>query len=119
MSIEGNHDVIVPSSVSDRKSLKIALTEMTYCLQRMDDERSAMKDINDTIHEKYGLPKKLVSKLARTMYKRDYANITQENEDFELLYETLVEGNKLAEIASDLMDVDNITADSASHNQEH
>lgn len=83
---------VCPSSPEDRKKLKAALTEMTYCHQRIDDEKSAMKDIADTIAEKFGLQKKVVNKLARTMYKRDYANLQQENEDFEVLYENIVEG---------------------------
>jgi len=36
------------------------------------------------------LPKKQINKLARTMYKRNYEDVQQENEDFETLYETLI-----------------------------
>jgi hypothetical protein len=109
MTIEAS-GVIIPSSPADRKKLKLALTEMTYALQRIDDEKSAMKDISEDTAEKFALPKKLINKLARTMYKRDYDSLTQENEDFELLYETLVEGNKLAAQALEQLELDDVRA---------
>ena len=110
MSIEGIDNINCPSSPADRQKLKSALTEMTYCLQRIDDERSAMKDVAEATAEKFGLPKKMISKLARTMYKRDYETLSQENEDFELLYETLVEGQKAVDQIADNYDIDNVTA---------
>ena len=82
----------VPSNPADRQKMKTMLAEMTYCLQRADDEREAMKEIANEIQKQFGVPKKIVNKLARTMYKRNYADLQAENEDFELLYETLVEG---------------------------
>ena len=82
----------VPSNPADRQKLKQMLAEMTHCLQRADDEREAMKEIADEAYEQFGIPKKIVNKLARTMYKRNYADLQSENEDFEFLYETLVEG---------------------------
>lgn len=98
MSIEqlpGN--VVVPSSVEDRKKLKSMLAECTHCLQRKDDESAAMKDIIAEIHAQFDIPKKIATKLARTMYKRDYDSLQAENEDFESLYTVIVEGAKAAE----------------------
>jgi ribosomal protein L23 len=85
---------VIPAGIADRQKLKSMLTEMTHCLARMDAEKDAKKDIADAIKEKFELKPSLVNKLARTMYKRDYADLQSENEDFEILYETLVEGKK-------------------------
>ena len=85
---------IVPSSVADRVALKNALTEMTHCMSRMDAERDAKKDIAATIKEKFEITPKNINKLAATMYKRNYTDLQQENEDFEELYEIIVEGKK-------------------------
>ena len=82
---------VIPASVEDRKKMKTMLAEMTHCMQRADDEKESMKDIADQILRQYAIPKKTINKLARTMYKRNYADLQAENEDFELLYETLVE----------------------------
>lgn len=82
----------VPSSPEDRKKLKMMISEMTLCMQRMDMERESKKEIADEIKSQFEIPTKMINKLASTMYKRNYEDLQSENEDFELLYETLVEG---------------------------
>ena len=84
-----------PSNPKDRQALKLALVEMTNCLARMDAEREAKKDIANTIKEKFEIKPALANKLAGVMYKQNYADMQQEQDDFELLYETLVEGRKV------------------------
>lgn len=84
----------LPSNPNDRQKLKMAIGEMTNCLLRIDSERDAMKEIIADAANKYGVEKKMLRKIATTMYKHNYADVQQENEEFELLYETLVEGRK-------------------------
>ena len=81
----------VPSSPNDRQKLKSMLVEGTHALQRIDDEREALKDIVSTISEEFEIEKKVLNKLVRTMYKRNYETLQAENEDFETLWETLME----------------------------
>jgi len=90
----------VPSSTDDRVKLKGMLTEMTHCLQKMDFQRSAKKEIAAGIKEQFELTPKVINKLASTMYKRNYADLQQENEDFEDLYEILVNG-KIGDVDSE------------------
>lgn len=82
----------IPSSPAERQKLKTMLVEMTNCLQRIDGEREQLKEIADAVKEAFGLKPKTVNKLAKTMYKHNYADLQAENEHFESLYETLVEG---------------------------
>ncbi len=82
----------VPSSPTDRQKMKTMLSEITHCLQRIDDEKESMKEIVDEIAGQYGLKKKIVSKIARTMYKHDYQDRVAEEEHFQEMYESLVEG---------------------------
>lgn len=84
----------VPSDPKERDKMKGMLVEMTHRLREIDSTREALKEIADEVTKTYGLQKKTVNKLARTMYKHDYADIQAENEHFEILYETLVEGKK-------------------------
>ena len=86
--------VIVPASPVDRQKLKAQLTECVNCLQRISSEREAMKDIIKAITENFDIPKNVAGKLARTMYKSDFAKVRAEHDDFETLYETIVEGAK-------------------------
>lgn len=84
----------VPSSPADRQKFKTMLVEMTNAMQRADDEKESIKEIANAAQEQFSVKKKTVMKLARTMYKRNYADLQAENEDFETLYETLIEGKK-------------------------
>lgn len=87
-------DMTIPSGTSDRAEFKTMLVEMTKYLQQMDDLREDYKTVAAGAEEKFGIKKKLVSKLAKTMYKRNYQDLQQENEHFSHLYEVLIEGKK-------------------------
>lgn len=82
----------LPSSTTDRQKIKAALVECTNCFQRIEDEQESLKEIINDVAEKSGINKKLLRRVARTMYKRTYTDVVQENDDFETLYETLVKG---------------------------
>ena len=85
----------VPQDAGDRQKLKTMLVEMTHCLQRIDDERAQKKEIADAIKEQFDIKARTANKLASTMYKHNYADLQAENEHFESLYETLVDGKKV------------------------
>lgn len=80
---------------SNRAEFKAMLVEMTKVFQTNDNNREHLKAIADAAQEKFGIKKKLVSKLAKTMYKHNYADLQTENEHFEYLYESLIEGKKV------------------------
>ena len=85
----------VPSNPEDRRKLKAAIGEATNCLLRIDGEREQMKEIIASAAEQFGVDKKQLRKIANTMYKHNYADAKAENEEFELLYETLIEGRNV------------------------
>lgn len=87
-------DILAPSSPADRKKLKTMLSEMTHCMQRADDENESKKEIAEEASKQFDIPKKIINKLAKAMYKHNYDDITAENADFEALYEILVEGKQ-------------------------
>lgn len=91
-----NDNVSVNSA--DLKKAKEMITEMTNCLARIDLERESLKDIAAAIEDKTGIKKKLSNKIARTMFKHNYADIQSENEHFEFLYEAIAEGKKINEV---------------------
>lgn len=97
-------EVIIPSSPTDRKKIKEMLGEICKCMQRIDDERSAKKDIVDEISQQFKLPKKLINKLASTMHKRSYEDVQAENEDFEIIYESVVEGKSPTTISPEQLE---------------
>ena len=89
-----NNPLPIPSGSKERQEMKQMLAEMTACMQRMDDEREHIKDITKVIEEKFEIKSKVSRKLATTMYKHNYADVQAENDHFEFLYESLVEGKR-------------------------
>jgi len=81
-----------PSSPADRQKLKLALEQITDSMSRQEAEKDHIKEVITMIKEKFEIEPKHTRKLAKTMYDRSYADLQQENEDFELLYESIVEG---------------------------
>ena len=81
----------------DRRALKAMVVEMTNSLERIDGEREQMKEIASAAEEKFGIKKKYINKMAKTMFKHSYADLQSENESFELLYEAVIEGNSTLE----------------------
>ena len=82
-------NIIVPSSPEDRKKIKDALIEISTSLTRVEAERDLIKDILAEVEDKFELPKKYTRKLARIYHKQNYAEIRQEQDDVETLYETV------------------------------
>lgn len=85
----------LPRSPADRQKLKTMISEATYCLQRVDDEKAAIKDIIDVINGDFQLSKKHVRRLINTLYKQNYNDRLAEEEEFEYLYEGLFASAKV------------------------
>jgi len=83
-------DIIVPSSIEDRKKLKLLLGEMVNQLQKIDFEKETYNEIRTEIKKQYELPPKVINKMAQTMHKHNFDDVVEEHEGFETLYETLV-----------------------------
>ena len=90
-------NIIVPSSPADRQKLKLALEQITDAMARMDAEKDHIKEVITMIKETFELDPKYIRKMAKTMYDRSFADLQKENEDFELLYESVVEGMNAAQ----------------------
>jgi len=87
----------LPVNAAEIAKVKTMIVEMTNCLNRIDAEREQMKDIASSVEEKFGIKKKIINKIARTMFKHNYADLQSENEHFEFLYEAIAEGKKVEE----------------------
>lgn len=73
------------------QQLKAMVGEITHCYSRMDSEREQVKEIVKAASDTFGIKKVMVTKIARTMYKHNYADVQAEHEEFELLYESVVD----------------------------
>ena len=85
-----SEQVILPSTSTDRTKLKGMIEEAALCMQRMDDQRQAMKDIFELIKDDFAIIPKYSRKMAKAYYKHTYADIQSESEEFSLLYEGII-----------------------------
>ena len=76
---------------AERKKFKSALSNVTHQFQMIDDRKESIKGAIAEMAAVYGLDKKLVRKIATTMYKHSYADVVEENRHFEELYESIVD----------------------------
>ena len=78
------------SNEEDRKKLLNVLKECSNSLTRIAGERDLIKESVSDVSEKLQLPKKLVNKMVKIYHKQNYDEEVATNEQFELLYETIV-----------------------------
>ena len=76
----------------ERKKFKSSLATITHYFQLIEDQKEGITETITDLSEEYGLDKKLIRKLATTMFKHNYSSLQEENRHFESLYEILVEG---------------------------
>lgn len=94
-------DIIIPSNPKDRQALKAGIIEITDAMAQMESLRDRKKEIVDVLKEKYELSPKYINKMAKIMYDRSYESMQQENEDFEVLYESVIEGAQVPNVAQE------------------
>lgn len=73
------------------KTLKDGIKEMSVVLSKIDDEKLALKDVLNSIHDEIKVPKKIINKLAKVYHKKSFAEESTEFNEFESLYTVVVE----------------------------
>lgn len=84
-------EVIVPSDPVSRAKIKKALQSIGDEWAIIEGHKAVIKETIDAVAEEHELPKKFVRKLAKTMYMQNFKNQEKEFEDFQELYEKVVE----------------------------
>lgn len=83
--------ITIPSSPADRKAIKDAMQEISHSMTRIEAERDMIKETVKDICKTYSLPNRAFRKLAATYHKQNFADEAASFEEFETLYETIVE----------------------------
>ena len=78
------------SNPVDRKKISDALREISDSMTRMSAEKDLIKDIIADLTEKFEIPKKTVSKMAKIYHKQNFNEEVKQFEDFEILYNEVV-----------------------------
>lgn len=83
--------ITIPSSPSDRKAIKDAMQEISHSLTRIEAERDLIKETVKDVCKKYSLPNRAFRKLASTYHKQNFSEEAASFEEFETLYDAIVE----------------------------
>lgn len=89
MSIIQTAGFAIPQDEVSLKKIRGALDEISNHLTSISAKRDAIKDIIKTVSEEYELPAKYVRKIANIHHKQNFATLSAENEQVEILYETV------------------------------
>lgn len=82
--------IVIPSNPADLKSIKDACREISDCYVHIDAEKDQIKEIINMLSEKYELPKRMISKMAKAYHKSTFDKDVMEQTDFQTLYETVM-----------------------------
>lgn len=87
-TIGHNHPHVSVQSLSDadKQKLKDAIKELDSSMTRVAAERDHQKAVIADIHEKLGINKKIVRRLAKVHYKANFQEEQDENDQFEEMY---------------------------------
>lgn len=78
---------------NEKLKLEGALKDISVSMARVDAERDLQKNIKNDICEELGLNKKVFAKLASTYHKQNFSEEVATHEEFETLYELVVDNN--------------------------
>lgn len=81
---------LVLSNPEDRKKVKQAVLEISNSLTRIEAERDLIREIVKEVSDNHQLPRKIISKIAKTFHKQNLAQEVADHEDFVDLYDTVV-----------------------------
>lgn len=82
-TIYGNIDA------DDMEKIKGYVKEITEHLTQIDDHKAAIKDILSQADEEVDVPKKIISKIAKTYHKNSFDSESTEMKEFEAIFEAL------------------------------
>ena len=79
------------SSPADRDKIKKLLVEISGSMTRMEAERDLVRETIKDMSKQFNLPVKTLNRMAKVYHKQNYNQEVAEHEEFEELYETIVQ----------------------------
>lgn len=78
------------SNPADRKKIADALNEISNAMYRIQGEKDYIKETVDDLSKKFDISKKILNRMARIHYKQAFNETVAENDEFEALYENVM-----------------------------
>lgn len=72
------------------EKIKNSLKECSTVFTLMEAQRDTLKNIINDLHEEVKIPKKIIRMLAQTYHKQNFSEVVAEQEEFELIFDGVV-----------------------------
>jgi len=79
------------SNPVDRQKIKKMLAEISSSMTRIEAERDLIRETIKEMSDQFQLPKKTLNRMAKVYHKQNYTQEVADHEEFESLYETIVQ----------------------------
>ena len=79
------------SNPADREKIKKMLAEISGSMTRMEAERDLVRETVKDMSKQFNLSVKTLNRMAKVYHKQNYNQEVAEHEEFEELYETIVQ----------------------------
>lgn len=83
-------NVIIPSSIEDRKRIEGVIKEISNSLTRIEAERAYINESLSMLEEEFELPKKYMRKVSRVYHKQNLNEVKDEFSEIEDIYTTII-----------------------------
>lgn len=78
------------SNPADRLKIKKMLAEISNSMTRIDAEKDLIRETIKEMSDQFQLPKRTLTKMAKVYHKQNFQQEVQSHEEFESLYESVV-----------------------------
>lgn len=82
--------MLMLSSQADKDKVLGAMKEISNSMTRVDAEKDFQKEAAERVADEVGINKKYINALAKFYHKQNFAQVQQEKEELEDLYESIV-----------------------------
>jgi hypothetical protein len=82
------------SNPTDRIKIKNMLAEISGSMARMSAERDLIRETIKEMSDQFQLPKRTLSRMAKVYHKQNFTQEVADHEEFETLYENIVQETK-------------------------
>lgn len=88
------NNIIIPSDPKTKQKIKNAVKEISNSFTRIQSENENVAAILARMKEECEIPSPILRKLARTFYNQNMQDQLSEFEDFEALYDVILQENQ-------------------------
>lgn len=83
----------LPSDPKEKKKIRDIFYEMSGVQQKIKDSREDLKGYVEVLNKDYGIPKKIIPKIAKIVSEHNFEDVSAEHSAIEDTYESIMNTN--------------------------